>query len=59
MNGAHFKLDVRWVRRRAKRLKAFFGVSRSVAVLDAYLDWISFQGKAFNHISGDQHAKNR
>lgn len=58
MNTA-FVQKVRWIRRRAKRLKAFFGVSRADAVLDAYLDWISFQGKTFNQLSGDQHAKNR
>jgi hypothetical protein len=58
MNTA-FAQKVRWIRRRAKRLKAFFGISRSAAVMDAYLDWISFQGKTFNQLSGDQHAKNR
>lgn len=54
-----FAQKVRWIRRRAKRLKAFFGISRSAAVMDAYLDWVSFQGKTFNQLSGDQHAKNR
>lgn len=59
MNSAAFAQKVRWIRRRAKRLKAFFGVSRSVAVMDAYLDWMSLQGQTFNQLTGDQHAKTR
>lgn len=59
MNSPEFTQKVRWIRRRAKRIKAFYGVSRSLAVFDAYLDWINLQGKTFTPLSGDQHAKNR
>lgn len=41
MSTAEFTQKVRWIRRRAKRIKAFYGVSRALAVYDAHLDWIS------------------
>jgi hypothetical protein len=45
MNSRQFVLDVRWVRRRAKRLQSFFaGVSRQQAVYSASLDWICLMG---------------
>ena len=40
MNTLAFIQKVRWIRRRAKRIKAFYGVSRALAVFDANLDWI-------------------
>lgn len=41
MNTLAFLQKVRWIRRRAKRIKTFYGVSRTLAVFDANLDWIS------------------
>lgn len=41
MNTLAFLQKVRWIRRRARRIKNFYGVSRPLAVYDANLDWIS------------------
>lgn len=41
MNSPAFNLKVRWIRRRAKRLMAFYGITRELAAYDAHLDWIS------------------
>jgi len=40
MNSPEFNKKVRWVRRRARRLMAFYGVSRALAIFDARIDWI-------------------
>ena len=48
MNTLDFLSKVRWIRRRAKRLKRFYGVSRSMAVHDVHLDWIGFMGDCAN-----------
>lgn len=41
MSTLAFIQKVRWIRRRARRIKNFYGVSRPIAVFDAHLDWIS------------------
>jgi hypothetical protein len=33
-----------WIKRRARRLQAFYKVSRRVAIYDAWQDWIAFSG---------------
>lgn len=48
MNTFDFLSKVRWIRRRAKRLKRFYGVSRAIAVHDAHLDWVGFMGDCAN-----------
>ena len=45
---ASFVDKVRWIRRRAKRLKHFYGIPRALAVQDAHLDWIAFMGDCAN-----------
>lgn len=59
MNTLAFIQKVRWIRRRAKRLKVFYGIPRAMAVFDAHLDWISLQGHPLPTTSGDHHEKNR
>lgn len=33
-----------WIKRRARRLQRFYGIERSLAVHDAWTDWIAFVG---------------
>ncbi len=33
-----------WIKRRARRLERFYGISRKFAIYDAWLDWINFSG---------------
>lgn len=33
-----------WIKRRARRLQHFYGISRKLAVFDARMDWINFNG---------------
>lgn len=33
-----------WIKRRARRLQRFYGISRKLAVFDARMDWIAFTG---------------
>lgn len=33
-----------WIKRRARRLQRFYGISRKMAVYDARIDFISFLG---------------
>ena len=33
-----------WIKRRARAIQAFYRVSRHVAVREAWLDWVCFQG---------------
>jgi hypothetical protein len=33
-----------WIKRRARRLMAFYGISRALAVLSARDDWKAFAG---------------
>lgn len=33
-----------WIKRRARRLQLFYGIDRRVAVFDARLDFLLFQG---------------
>lgn len=48
MNTLDFLMKVRWIRRRAKRIKRFYGISRALAVQDAHLDWVGFMGDCAN-----------
>lgn len=34
-----------WIKRRARRLQSFYGISRELAVYDARLDYLLFQGR--------------
>lgn len=52
-----FLLKVRWIRRRAKRLKAFYGLTRQMAVFDAHMDWINFSFATTPLSRGDSHDK--
>lgn len=42
MSNAMHKIG--WIKRRARRLQRFYGIDRKMAVFDAGLDWIAFQG---------------
>lgn len=33
-----------WIKRRARRIERFYGVSRKLAIHDARLDYVAFQG---------------
>jgi hypothetical protein len=33
-----------WIKRRARRLQRFYAVPRKLAIHDAWMDWIAFQG---------------
>jgi hypothetical protein len=33
-----------WIKRRARRLERFYGISRKLAVYDARMDWLAFTG---------------
>ena len=33
-----------WIKRRARRLEKFYGISRKLAVYDARLDYLNFHG---------------
>ncbi|MDP3614431.1 MAG: hypothetical protein Q8R98_21520 [Rubrivivax sp.] len=33
-----------WIKRRARRLQRFYGVTRKIAVFDARLDFLTFHG---------------
>lgn len=55
MNTLAFIQKVRWIRRRAKRIKAFYGVSRALAVFDAHLDWIDLNLPATSGIHRHDH----
>lgn len=33
-----------WIKRRARRLERFYGISRKLAVYDARMDFLSFAG---------------
>lgn len=48
MKPQDFLQKVRWIRRRAKRLMRFYGISRRMAVHDAHLDWVGFMGDCAN-----------
>ena len=34
-----------WIKRRARRLQRFYGISRELAVYDARMDYLLFQGR--------------
>jgi hypothetical protein len=34
-----------WIKRRARRLERFYGVDRKLAIYDARLDYLLFQGR--------------
>jgi hypothetical protein len=34
-----------WIKRRARRLERFYGVERKLAIYDARLDYLLFQGR--------------
>ena len=36
--------NLAWIRRRARRLVRFYGVDRRLAIWDAWVDWIHWQG---------------
>lgn len=44
MSNPQFAQKVRWIRRRAKRIQAFYRVSRPLAAYESHLDWICFMG---------------
>lgn len=64
LHRTEFDLKVRWVRRRARRLMAFYKIDRALAVFDANLDWIGLHGPRL-HMTPDHlttlkhHEKNR
>jgi hypothetical protein len=33
-----------WIKRRARRVQSFYGISRRLAIYDAWIDWIMFNG---------------
>lgn len=35
-----------WIKRRARRLERFYGITRKLAVFDARLDFLAFKGGA-------------
>lgn len=44
---------LQWIKRRARRLQAFYQVPRRMAIFDAWIDWINFNGAAnetFSHL---------
>lgn len=34
-----------WIKRRARRLERFYGITRKLAVFDARLDYLAFHGR--------------
>lgn len=42
-----------WIKRRARRLQNFYQVPRRMAIFDAWIDWINFNGasnETFSHL---------
>lgn len=40
-----------WIKRRARRLQRFYQVPRRMAIFDAWIDWINFNGAANENIA--------